>query len=170
MDTKWVTHGVHYDQITLSGGPSSNRRPEVEILEWDYGERDPEFEGQGQRGRRGRYLVGHTPPNDGTYGAMPIGNYLYAKWRIKSTGEIHEKKVDLRGRLPSNIENYEIYMFVTETELYVFLFSPLKRKSKFSGDDEVIAGGMRPLVPKGKLILEMPGIEQYLIYPANPTR
>ncbi|MBC7620630.1 MAG: hypothetical protein H7293_16875 [Candidatus Saccharibacteria bacterium] len=58
---------------------------------------------------------------------MPNGEYLYAKWRIKSTGEVIEKRVDLRGRLPDNMLNHGITFVIDGQQLYIFLITPTKK-------------------------------------------
>lgn len=37
------------------------------------------------------------------YGTIQKPDFLYVKWRIKSTGEVYEDTVDLRSRLPFNM-------------------------------------------------------------------
>ena len=58
---------------------------------------------------------------------MLKGDDLYVKWRIKSTGTIHEDTVDLRNRLPVNIKDHRIYFIVKDTQLYVYLITPERR-------------------------------------------
>jgi hypothetical protein len=58
---------------------------------------------------------------------MLLGDDLYVKWRIKSTGEIYEDTVDLRNRLPEDMHRQRIRFVVWGPQLYVYLISP-KRK------------------------------------------
>lgn len=60
----------------------------------------------------------------GVSGPMLRGDFLYVKWRIKVTGEILEDTVDLRERLPRNIEGHRIHFVVKGRQLYVYLISP----------------------------------------------
>jgi hypothetical protein len=39
-------------------------------------------------------------------GPMLRGEYLYVKWRIKSTEQVYEDTVDLRNRLPDDIAGF----------------------------------------------------------------
>ena len=52
---------------------------------------------------------------------------MYVKWRIKSTGQIHEDTVDLRSRLPRDIKDHRIYFVIKGEQLYVYLISPQRR-------------------------------------------
>lgn len=60
-------------------------------------------------------------------GEMPVGTFIYVKWRSKSTGEIFERTVDLTKRMPSDIKNQTVYFMVRGAHLYVFLIDPEKR-------------------------------------------
>lgn len=55
---------------------------------------------------------------------MLVGDSLYVKWRIKATGEVLQETVDLRHRLPRDIEDHRIYFVVRERKLFVYLISP----------------------------------------------
>jgi hypothetical protein len=63
-------------------------------------------------------------------GAMPVGEFLYVKWRIKATGEIFEDRVDLRERLPKNMMNHKLTFSINEKQLYLFVVTPLPRNPK----------------------------------------
>jgi len=54
---------------------------------------------------------------------MPPADFLYVKWRDKTTGQVYEDRVDLRNRLPSFREMYEqtVYFLVEDNQLYVYL-------------------------------------------------
>ncbi|HJV80756.1 hypothetical protein [Noviherbaspirillum sp.] len=60
-------------------------------------------------------------------GRMLRGQFLYVKWRIKSTGNVYEDTVDLRHRLPRDIEHNEVYFMVRGPQLLVYLISPEPR-------------------------------------------
>jgi len=57
-------------------------------------------------------------------GAMPIGEYLYVKWRITQTGEVIEDKVDLRPLLPWNLGGHTLTFVIDGRQLYVYLVTP----------------------------------------------
>ncbi|WP_157559227.1 hypothetical protein [Hydrogenophaga crassostreae] len=54
-------------------------------------------------------------------GPMPVGEFLFVKWRVKATGEVLEQRVDLRGRLPKNMTNREVTFVMEGPQLYVFV-------------------------------------------------
>jgi hypothetical protein len=60
-------------------------------------------------------------------GPMQRGDFLYVKWRIKSTSEVYEDNVDLRHRLPSDIKGHHIHFIIRGPQLYVYLVTPEKR-------------------------------------------
>ena len=60
-------------------------------------------------------------------GPMLRGDFLYVKWRIKSTSEVYEDNVDLRHRLPADIMGHRVHFIVRGPQLYVYLVTPEKR-------------------------------------------
>ena len=94
--------------------------PDVEVLDYRYGDSK---------------LPGAAPPNwalesgrirqqTGVSGPMLVGDFLYVKWRLRATGEIHQETIDLRQRLPKNIEGHKIYFLIKRDHLFVYLISP----------------------------------------------
>ena len=70
---------------------------------------------------------GKTYTSENVFGAMLPGEALYVKWRITDTGKVYEDTVDLRRRLPKNIESHTIYLMIKGPHLYVYLVSPEPR-------------------------------------------
>ena len=70
---------------------------------------------------------GRSPQFDNASMAMPVGDELYVKWRLNDTGEILERTVDLRNRLPRDMTNHKIYFVIKRRELFVYVISPEKR-------------------------------------------
>ena len=54
-------------------------------------------------------------------GSMPIGEFLYVKWRIQETGEVLEDRVDLRQLLPWNMDKHKVTFVIDGRQLYVYL-------------------------------------------------
>jgi len=54
---------------------------------------------------------------------MPPADFLYVKWRDKTTDQVYEDRVDLRKRLPPAKEMYmqRVYFLVEDNQLYVYL-------------------------------------------------
>lgn len=61
------------------------------------------------------------PPRRSINGSMPVGEFLFVKWRVKATGEVLEKQVDLRDRLPKDMINQELTFVLEGPRLYVFV-------------------------------------------------
>ncbi|HEU5047343.1 MAG TPA: hypothetical protein VFT64_05800 [Rickettsiales bacterium] len=66
---------------------------------------------------------GHVPQFTSVGTFDPPGDSLYVKWRVKSTGKVYQDTVDLKSRLPSNMNNKEIHFLIKDTKLYVYLIA-----------------------------------------------
>jgi hypothetical protein len=86
------------------------------------------------------YLLkeGRSLQGAGIRGEMRRGDFLYVKWRIKSTGQVYEDIVDLRHRLPADITNHRIHFIIKGPQLYVYLITPERRPP------DVLPNGPRP--------------------------
>lgn len=111
MTTDLVNHTFEFD----AGWES----PDIEVLYYQYG--NSKLVGV----RPPDWVVKDTPQGGtGVTGPMLRGDFLYVKWRIKATGEVLEDKVDLKDRLPRDIEHHRIHFVVKGRQLYVYLISP----------------------------------------------
>ena len=64
------------------------------------------------------------PPFDNTHGYIPVGEYLYVKWRVKETGEVLSERVDLRPILPYDMDHHTVTFVIDGRQLYVYLVTP----------------------------------------------
>lgn len=101
--------------------------PDVEVLDYRYGDPDQ----HGERAPKWQLQEGDIRQSTGVYGLIEVGRSLYVKWRIKETGEIFEDNVDLRKRLPPDMEGFRVYFVIKKTQLYVYLISPEPRPLGF---------------------------------------
>jgi hypothetical protein len=62
-------------------------------------------------------------------GSIPVGEFLYVKWRIKETGEEVEDKVDLRSRLPINMFDHRLTFVIDGKQLFIYLVTPQGKKT-----------------------------------------
>lgn len=125
--------------------------PDAEVLDYQYG-------GSGQFGthaNKERVQLGETFGQWNTTGVMPRGEFLYVKWRLKSSGQVYEDKVDLTTRLPADITDHRIHFVIRGAQLYVYLISPKTEKRPTS-------------MPAGP-IRRYASLKQYQIYP-DPTK
>ncbi|PMS14503.1 hypothetical protein C0Z18_31180 [Trinickia dabaoshanensis] len=96
--------------------------PGVEVLNYQYGtSRLP-----GVRPSADALEHNDVPQQTDVYGAMRRGDFLYVKWRVQATGKLYEDRVDLRSRLPRNLDDYRIHFAIDGSQLYVYLISPEK--------------------------------------------
>jgi hypothetical protein len=104
-------------QFSFDSGIES---PEIEVLDYQYGKSKlPSANNPDYLRADGQSLQG-TNIN----GPMLRGDFLYVKWRIRSTGQIYEDRVDLRGRLPSELTGFHIHFVIRGAQLYIYLISP----------------------------------------------
>jgi hypothetical protein len=107
-----VSHSFVFDM------PAGSR--DAEVLDYAYG--DSKL--TGTRPEEWELKQGKIPQRTNVTGYMPRGDFLYVKWRVMSTGEIYERRVDLRNRLPSDMSFHRIYFVMKASQLYVYLISP----------------------------------------------
>lgn len=109
-EDRMVFHSLNYD-FTLDS-------PGTELLDCLYGDmlgKHTQHEVETGLARRGECFNGG--------GTMPMGDFLYVKWRDKVTDKVYEERVDLKSRLPSpkEMQRQKIYFLVDNNQLYVYL-------------------------------------------------
>ena len=62
-----------------------------------------------------------VPPLTAVSGSMPVGEFLYVRWLLKDSGEMVEHRVDLRNRLPWDMNDKTITFVIDGKQLYVYL-------------------------------------------------
>jgi len=97
--------------------------PDVEVLDYRYGDPDQ----HGDRPSEDMRKEGRSNQSANVGGLIEVAKSLYVKWRIKETGEIFEDLVDLRRRLPGDMEGVRVYFEIRGKQLYVYLISPERR-------------------------------------------
>lgn len=116
---KLVFHSFGFDVLADS--------PDAQLLDYRYGtSKQPgarPSEWALREGKIGQYVA--------TTGEMILGDSLYAKWRIKSTGEVLEETVDLKSRLPRDISDHKVYFVIQGREIRVYLVSSVLRPEDF---------------------------------------
>ena len=110
-----VDHTFAFDALMDSPG--------ITVLDFRYGD----GKGPGMSNQEQLRAVGKSVQRTGTSGFMPRGDSLYVKWRINVTNEVLEDTVDLRQRLPRDLEDQTVYFMIKERQLIVFLISPERR-------------------------------------------
>ncbi len=94
--------------------------PDVELLDYRYGTSTQ----HGTFPPAWALQSGSIAQNVGTSGDMIIGDFLFVKWKIKESGQIYQENVDLRNRLPRNLDDNTIYFVIRGPQLYVYLVTP----------------------------------------------
>lgn len=109
-EDRMVFHGVAYNPAVDSPG--------VEWLDCLYGDAlgpHTQYEVDTGSARRGECFTGA--------GDMPVGDFVYVKWRDKATQKVYEDRVDLKSRLPAvkDMRGTTIYLLIYDNQLYVYL-------------------------------------------------
>jgi hypothetical protein len=93
----------------------------VDLLEYSYGDQYHMAQGKVKPPKE------RLRPQWGVNGSMPVGEFLYVKWRIKTTGEVLEDRVDLRPLLPKDMTDYGLTFVPDGKQLYVYLITPIPK-------------------------------------------
>lgn len=120
-----------FHSFKFDGRWDSNKWAEtVELLEYSYGDKYAMVRDSLEHPDTPSRHLGRSslPYSSGVSGPMPVGEFLYVKWRIKETGEVIEDRVDLRERLPKNMTNHALTFSIDGKQLHVFVATPLPRK------------------------------------------
>lgn len=117
--------------FTCNGYSDSNKWVEkVDLLAYSYGDRGAMLRDSVDDPRTKWLLdnVGKTSLTcGGVIGFIPVGDFLYVKWRIKSTGEVLEERVNLKDRLPQNMDHHTLTFSIDERQLHVYVVTPFPR-------------------------------------------
>lgn len=61
-------------------------------------------------------------------GPMRVGEFLHVTWRVKSTGQVHDRRIDLRPLLPRDMSQHALTFVIDDDQLYVYLVTPQAKK------------------------------------------
>ena len=130
-----------------------NPHEDVEVLDYQYSN----SRHAGIRPEREGVEMGETYEDVNIYGPILRGDFLYVKWRISKPGTSdylgpYEDRVDLKSRLPANIDELRIHFVIHGPQLYVYLIWPYDLKHEYP---------VGPLKEFGK-------VKQVQIYPDQP--
>jgi len=111
---KLVNHAFSFNGKAYS----DNWADTVDLLEYSYGD---QYRMVRDKVEPPKERLG---PSSGVNGAIPVGEFLYVRWRIRSTGEVLDDRVDLRPLLPENMSNHRLTFVIDGRQLYVYLVTP----------------------------------------------
>lgn len=123
-----VFHSFRFD-----GRTDTNKWVEtIDLLEYSYGDQYQMVRDSLEHPDTPSRHLGRTslPYSSGVSGPMPVGEFLYVKWRIKATGEVFEDRVDLRERLSKNMTNHTLTFSIDGKQLHVYVVTPFPRNPK----------------------------------------
>lgn len=107
--TKSVRHDFYYNEAD---------NPDIFLIDWEYSI-------VRQRPDRLEYRLKKEQSVGGIswIGLRPVGDYIRLRWKVKSTGEIKEQVVSLKGVLPFNMAGAQVRpTFNSDGELEVYVF------------------------------------------------
>jgi hypothetical protein len=105
---KVVDHAFGFDARVDSPG--------IEVLAFRYGNGDY-LATQGGASSQ----AGPVRQSANINGPIPLGDSLYVKWRDKASLQEFEERVELKSRLPRDMERKRVYFVVQGRHLYVYL-------------------------------------------------
>lgn len=108
---KLVNHSFNFN------GRNDGWQQSIDLLEYSYGD-------QYLMVRRKAAEGDTLGPQAGVSGLMPVGDFLYVRWRLKSSGEQVEQRVDLRDRLPKDMTGHELTFVLEGRQLFVYVVTP----------------------------------------------
>jgi hypothetical protein len=90
---------------------TDDRKPQIQVLDYEYGSRGP------------RSRVGKIEPSYrvAVYGSLPVGEYVFVRWRRPDTKDIWVRNVDLKPLLPLDMEDKSVILVFVDSELLIFL-------------------------------------------------
>jgi hypothetical protein len=160
--------------FTCNGHSDTNRWiDKVDLLAYSYGDGGPNQLRANADDPRTKWLLNNVGKTSlgcgGVVGYIPVGDFLYVKWRIKATDEVLEKRVDLKDRLPQKMDNHTLTFSIDQRQLYVYVVTPFPRADRTNPGPR--AGG---LYEASHLTWQSKQLWTYEIYPnletyPNPT-
>jgi hypothetical protein len=137
---KKALHGLEFDAVF--------NMTDIEIIDYKYGD-GPAFP------IRTRCRPKVTPTDkcaqsESANLLTEIGETLYVKWKIKSTGEILDDTIIMKKVLPDDINGMKLFFYIKQRQLYLFLDTRLPK-------------------PKGWPEYEVMGYQYYKNYQLYPT-
>jgi hypothetical protein len=121
---KVVSHGFNFNGLNDRWAES------VDLLAYAYGDGYDKVRDDLEKPRSPLFAGKPSlPKGESIYGPIPVGSYLYVKWRLKASGEVLEQRVDLRDRLPQDMSGHELTFVIEGRQLYVYVVTPRRKKS-----------------------------------------
>lgn len=119
---KLVSHAFSFNGLNDKWAES------VDLLAYAYGDGYHKVRDDLSDPRASLFVGKPSLPGNSVNGPMPLGEFLYAKWRLKTSGEVREQRVDLRGRLPQDMTDHELTFVIDGRQLYVYVVTPVPQK------------------------------------------
>lgn len=111
QSAKLVNHSFNFD------GGYDGWKQNIDLLEYSYGD---QYLMVRRKAAQGEALGSQA----GVSGPMPVGDFLYVRWRLKSSGEQIEQRVELRDRLPKDMTDHELTFVLEGRQLFVYVVTP----------------------------------------------
>jgi hypothetical protein len=117
---------------------ASTDSPGIQVLAYSYGDSSNTYGGR-LRATEDDTKNGTVSQGTNITGPIPVGKYLYVKWRIKKTGEVIEDTVDLQKQWPRSMADLKLYFIIEDRQLFVYLITELKERPYFTQEqgDEI---------------------------------
>jgi len=104
----------------------------TDLLEYAYGDKYSMVKESVTQPRGPIYQNGAgLAPQTGINGPMPVGEFLYVRWRVRATGQVFEERVDLRQRLPADMKDHGLTFVLDGPQLYVYVITPTPKGTSY---------------------------------------
>ena len=122
--TKWgqqvVFHSFEFD--------AQRDSKDIEVLDYMYKTANENIVGNPWERRQ----EGRSNQTTGQTGVMTVGETLYVKWKIKSTGEVIEKSIDLKPILPASMKDKKLFFILEKQNIFVYTISHQPVRENFT--------------------------------------
>lgn len=108
-----------YHSFSFGGLGGVGENQGIEILNYRYGNSNVPF----TYPPRWQLKNGHIKQVANVYAKFPVGASLYVKWRVNSAGKVYEDTVDLKSRLPADMDHQRIHFLIKGSQLYVYVIT-----------------------------------------------
>ena len=97
----------------------------VEVLNYQYGS----VRTTGLHADAGYLATGHIPQGESSFGMFPIGDRLYVKWKDLADNKVYEEDIDLKGRLPTDMNQKILHFSIKGPQLFINVIDGLEKKN-----------------------------------------
>jgi hypothetical protein len=155
----YVDHGFSFNAWQDSPG--------IQVLAYSYGNNKSPYYNNRLGATEKETKDGQTFQSSNISGEIPVGQYLFVKWRIKVTDEVLEDTVDLQAVWPHSLKRWDIYLILEGRQLYVYLISKSYEKPYFTFAEGMQIDQFKISSPRQRTLAAFARRNITMIYPGH---